>query len=97
MLKKRLISHSGALRQYPNLYIQNDLFIDSMKISGKKNLSVYFNPEYYYLKDDNERNIQLISTKQTGGKYQLQLINLDNQKQQKLDISIEDLRNRAKK
>ena len=91
-IKKRLISHTGAPRPYPNLYLENDLFIDSIKVKGSrsKKLSIYFNPEYYRLLDDDNKDIQILSTKQLGGSYKLQFINLDNQKQRQITILIDD-------
>lgn len=91
-LIKKLISHSGAPKAYPNLYLENDLFIDTMKISGQhsKKMKLYFNPEYYHYTDNQGRMSPAFKTNQTGGKYKLQFINLDNQKSQMINISIDD-------
>lgn len=91
-LIKKLISHSGAPKAYPNLYLENDLFVDTIKVSGQlsKKLKLYFNPEYYHYTDDLGRMTSTFKTKQTGGSYKLQFINLDNQKSQLINISIDD-------
>ena len=91
-LEKRLISHAGAPKPYPNLYLEADTFVDTMHVAGphSKKLKVYFNPEYYYLYDDHERLVRVLATKQTGGSYKLQFINTDNQKSATCDIVIND-------
>lgn len=92
-LKKRLISHAGSPKPYPNLYLAADLFVDTMRVSGphSKQMTVIFNPEYYYLYDNNERLIRTLATRQTGGRYRLQFINIDNQKSVSMDIIINDM------
>lgn len=91
-LEKRLISHQGAPKHYPNLYLNNDLFVDTIKVSGanSKSLKIYFNPEFYYVSDDNSRIEKTFETKQTGGSYKLSFINTDNQKQVFVSIDIDD-------
>lgn len=91
-LEKKLISHSGAPKPYPNLYLEADTFVDTIRVSGphSKRLKVYFNPEFYHLYDDHERLVRLLATKQTGGSYKLQFINMDNQKSVSADILIND-------
>lgn len=91
-LVKALVSHSGAPKPYPNLYLQTDTFVDTIKVRGPntKRLRVYFNPEFYQLIDDDERITPVLATKQTGGQYQMQFINLDNHKNQILSINIDD-------
>jgi hypothetical protein len=91
-LEKRLISHSGAPKPYPNLYLEADTFVDTIHVAGphSKRLKVYFNPEFYYVYDDNERLQRVIATRQTGGSYRLQFINTDNQKSAVAEIVIND-------
>lgn len=94
-LQKRLISHSGAPKPYPNLYLEADAFVDTIRVSGpsSKQARLYFNPEFYYLFDDQGRITPVLTTKQTGGAYKLQFMNLDNQKSAVIDISIDDRTN----
>lgn len=91
-LQKKIVSHAGAPKPYPNLYLEADTFVDTLRVAGphSKRLKVYFNPEYYYVYDDHERLTRVIATKQTGGSYKLQFINLDNQKSATTDIVIND-------
>lgn len=92
-VQKRLISHAGAPKPYPNLYLEADTFIDTINVGGQhsKRLKVYFNPEFYYIYDDEERLQRVIATKQTGGSYKLQFINTDNQKSAVANITINDM------
>lgn len=91
-LQKRLISHSGAPKPYPNLYLEADSFLDTIQVSGaaSKKMRLVFNPEFYYLSDTQNNVTQVLSTNQTGGNYQLQFLNLDNQKSGIVTVSIDD-------
>lgn len=91
-LQKELISHSGAPKPYPNLYLEGDIFANTIKVSGPhtKRMKVYFNPEFYYLHDNSGRIRRTLSTKQDEGSYKLQFINLDNFKSHDLTITIDD-------
>lgn len=91
-LTKKLVSHTGAPKPYPNLYLNRDLFIDTMKVNGphSKSMKVIFNPEYYYTFDDSEKVTPVIATTQSGGSYKIQIINLDNQKSEQVTINIDD-------
>jgi hypothetical protein len=93
VLMKRLVSHSGAPKPYPNLYLEADTFVDTMRVSGpgSKRMRLYFNPEYFNLTNDDEEYIRTMATKQQGGCYKLQVINLDNQKSQTIKVTIDDL------
>lgn len=91
-LQKKLISHSGAPKPYPNLYLEADTFVDTIRTSGpqSKRMRLIFNPEFYYVTDDQQKVVQVLSTKQTGGSYKLQFINVDNQKSAIATITIDD-------
>jgi protein involved in temperature-dependent protein secretion len=54
-------------------------------------MDLYFNPEYYYLTDDNDRTSQVIQTVQAGGYYRLQFTNVDSVKSAQIDVYIDDL------
>jgi hypothetical protein len=91
-LQKELVSHAGAPKPYPNMYLEGDLFENTIRVQGEhsKRMKIYFNPEYYYLIDDKNRFINVLQTKQTGGGYKLQFINVDNLKSAAIDIIIDD-------
>lgn len=91
-LQKKLVSHSGAPKPYPNMYVGNQLFIDSIKSSGSKRMKLIFNPEYYDLVDNENKTIKVVSTKQDGASYQINILNLDNQKSDVVNVRIDDRR-----
>lgn len=91
-LVKNLISISGAPKSYPNMYIRNDLFEDTMKTSGRQKLTVYFNPEYLEVTRRSGTKLGLLATDTNGGTYRLQVINTDLQKASSVDISLKNLR-----
>lgn len=47
VLEHRIISRPFAPKAYPNIFLKKDLFLDTIKTSGKDRLTVYFEPEYF--------------------------------------------------
>lgn len=45
-LVRRLVSPSGAPKQYPNTFLNSELSLDSVISSGAKKARIYFDPEY---------------------------------------------------
>lgn len=91
----KLISTNSAPKSLPNLYLQEDAFIDTIKISGFSSVEVYFEPEVYqYYSENDISKKDLLSTDLNSGKenYILQLINTDLQEQKKIKINILDER-----
>src|SRR3989344_3852635 len=87
-IEKKLISNSGAPMSYPNFYLRDrDTFVDTIKTSGAGRMKIYFNPDFLEI-DKGEENeiVKLIATNKNGGKYKMNFINLDLQKQENLDI-----------
>ncbi len=84
-----LFSVSGAPKAYPNLYINQDAFVDSIRDQYHSKMHIYFNPEYLkvYDKDDSDLNLLAIKAEDC---YQIQLINIDVGEQQILKIKLED-------
>lgn len=100
---KKLVSSPGAPRPYPNLLLNADLFKDVIKVKGESStrMKVYFMPEYFKLKynprgNDVGKVEKMVSTIQDNGFYQLQFINLQNQKSDSVKISIDDPLNLTK-
>ncbi len=83
------ISISGAPKSYPNLFLAEDIFTDSIKDQNHATLEIYFNPDYLKLfnKNDNQLDYLAIGNKNS---YQLQFINLDIAEQQILTIQLND-------
>jgi hypothetical protein len=91
-ITKKLISSSGAPRQYPNMYLDVDLFKDVIKTSGSEsiNMKIYFMPEYFKIAYNNGTVQQMLFSKQQNSFYKMQFINLQNQKTDSLKITIDD-------
>lgn len=91
-LTKRLISHSGAPKPYPNLYLEGEGFVNVARVSGahSKRMRLFFAPQCYMLEDDQGRIQRVLSTNQTRGSYKFQFINTDNQKMDTLTVKIDD-------
>ena len=90
-LEKDITSRSGAPKAYPNLFLETDTFVDSIRDSGHKKLRVIFNPEYLKVVDSNNNDLRVLKAEE-GDKYRLQLINVDLQEQQVFDINLLDIR-----
>ena len=81
------ISIAGAPKQYPNLYLAEDMFIDSMKTSNKKTVHAYFTPDCYEVQGTNNK-VKLFKSEIESTKYKINFINIDNQDNVALDIKI---------
>ena len=92
-LVKELISITGAPKAYPNFFYNKDTFVNSIRTSGVSKLDIYFNPEYLKVIDRANHDLEFIKTngKKNVGTYdyQLQLINIDLQKDVKINIDLE--------
>jgi len=91
-LMTRVVSHFGAPRQYPNMYLEADTFVDTIRDSGHTRLNLYFTPECYHVFDDQDHVVPVISTDRDGGSYRLQFINPDAQKMGTVDVTLRDRR-----
>ena len=98
-LKISVISAEEAPKSYPNLYLNQDLFVDTMKDSGHSRITLYFDPEYLDVLETvssedstgatvtSESSLSLIS--QGLGEvpdYKLQIINTDFQQSEIVEI-----------
>jgi hypothetical protein len=96
------ISKSGAPRPYPNIYLNVDTFVDTMKLSGYKKLNIYFDPDYAKVQQrvinaDGSSpppidldHIVFTSGEGVDNEYKLLIVNTDMQKSQTLTIKIRD-------
>lgn len=91
-LEKRLISHTGAPKPYPNLYLDADTFVDAMHVSGEytKKMRVIFNPELYDVIDDDLSLTKIVKSTHDNATYRFQFINVDNQKSATVTVTIDD-------
>lgn len=92
-LEVRRSSFPGAPKPYPNLYIIKDTFKDTIQTSEYDDFYIFFDPDAYYISDSAGTNLNLISTSvpdQPKPTYHMNVINLDMQKSQTVDITIND-------
>lgn len=94
MVLKR-ISASGAPKPYPNMFLLADTFVDSVVVQNYKTMKLAFDPEHYTVFDSQGNDLKFMTTDRSGGSYRMQFINLDLQKQQDVNIVIEDMRDRT--
>ena len=83
------VSVAGAPKPYPNLYLNKDTFVDTIKNEGFSQMTVVFNPEYLNVVDSKNLDLQFLATR-SDSKYRIQLINTDLQLDQFFDITIKD-------
>ena len=85
------ISEPGAPKPYPNLYLNKDTFIDTIKNEGYSQVTVVFNPEYIDLQRQSGEDLNVLRYGPDNF-YRLQLINTDLQQDRFIDIKITDQR-----
>ena len=92
-INTRVISRSDAPKPYPNIFLNRDTFVDTMKMSGYTRLNVYFDPEYISITDttgDDQEHIVFNNNRGDDNSYKLLVVNTDFQQSQTLDIKIND-------
>lgn len=96
-LKKKLISRIGAPISYPNLLIEQDLFLDSLVIDGYSNMKIYFDPDCDKIissetllsgQDVKEINVYETGTQDDNSKYVFSFLNVETQQFEKYELSI---------
>ena len=93
-ITKEFVSYSGAPKQYPNWYLKENFFVDSMKDSTHSNLSIYFDPEAYTLTRGSGEDIPAFCTTSLDplAKYIFQLINVDRLDEAQISVTIDESR-----
>jgi hypothetical protein len=86
------ISPPGAPKTYPNLLINKQVFVDTIKNEGYSQMTVVLNPDFLNLKNIRGDDLGLIKTQESGGEYVIKLINLDLQKDQTVKFQVLDTR-----
>jgi len=92
-INTRVISRSDAPKPYPNIFLNRDTFVDTMKMSGYTRLNIYFDPEYIGITDANgndQEHIVFNNSRGDDNSYKLLVVNTDFQQSQTLDIKIND-------
>lgn len=91
-INTRHVSCSGAPKAYPNMYLNEDAFVDTVRTSGGSNraLRVYLNPETFAVKYADGRTMRVLGTKQNNVRYVLQVINMDKQQMARVEVNVDD-------
>lgn len=102
-VKQTVISREGAPKPYPNIFLNNDTFIDAIKTSKYDRISLVFDPEYYdVVKTEKgrqtqpgmttdiarERSLNLLAIDENSYRYKFHFINIDNQKDKVLEVKL---------
>jgi len=100
-VKVTIISRANAPKPYPNLFLNVDTFQDAIKVSDYDRIKIAFDPEYYdvfrtkeFFDQKQKENIiiessmQLLTIDNNRPRYKIHLINVDNQKDQIVDLKI---------
>lgn len=91
-INTRVISRSDAPKPYPNIFLNRDTFIDTMKMSGYTRLNIYFDPELITVYDGDGVDLGHIKYFNTDrgddNSYKLMIVNTDFQQSQVLSIKI---------
>lgn len=90
-LKVEYLSGAGAPKQYPNLFLNKDLLLDSIKTSTKKTLHMYLDPDCYSVILNSATEIKMLKTDDED-KYIINFINVENQKDSTITVKITDKR-----
>lgn len=86
------ISPPGAPKTYPNLLVNKDVFLDTIKNEGYSQMTVVLNPDFMQLRNIRGEDLSLVKTQESGGEYVIKLINLDLQKDQTVKFQVLDTR-----
>jgi hypothetical protein len=89
-LIKKVISKSNAPIQYPNIFLERDFFLDTIKVSKKNKISIFFDPEYLKLKKSNGSIIDGVLTSEVGS-YSVNIFDINRAEFVSVPININDL------
>lgn len=71
------VSPGNAPRQYPNMYLKGDFFLDSVTRTGVKSIAVGFDPDYLNIYDARGKDINFLCTPQKNpGTYKMSVIDV---------------------
>ena len=90
-ITKSLTSVAGAPKAYPNMYLNRDTFVDTIRDSGHKRVHILFNPEYLQVFNADGRDLKFLKTG-PDAVYKLSLINVDLESQKTVSINLKDKR-----
>lgn len=87
-LNVKPVSRSGAPKPYPNLMLLSDFFPDLIKDSNHSKMTIYFNPSYTDLTDNNNNSLKLITYNTNVPSYKIQILETNLAQGQVIDINM---------
>ena len=82
------VSPAGAPKPYPNLYIVEDLFQDAIRTSEKTRVSIFLDPEYYQVFDEDGKDLDVLTTDSENPSYFMTALNCDLQQSKVVEIHV---------
>jgi len=83
------ISPGNAPRQYPNMYLKGDFFLDSVLRTGVKKIAVGFDPDYLTIYNSRGKDINFLCTpKENPGKYKMSVIDIQRSQNSVITLGI---------
>ena len=90
-MELELVSVANAPRPYPNIFLRSSLTADLIKIANRKDVDVYFDPEYLKIIDRRGSDMNLLATSENGN-YSLVVLDIDRAKSISIPLYVDDLR-----
>jgi len=87
-LNVKPVSRAGAPKPYPNLMLLADFFPDLIKDSNHTKMTVYFNPSYTDLTDNNNNSLNLVTYNQNTPSYKIHILETNLAQDQVIDINM---------
>jgi len=87
-LNVKPVSRAGAPKPYPNVMLLADFFPDLIKDSNHTKMTVYFNPSYTDLSDNNNNSLNLITYNQNTPSYKIHILETNLAQDQVIDINM---------
>lgn len=93
----KTISRAGAPKAYPNIYVQEDAFVDVMRTSAFERMTVYFDPDHLKITDSQDRDLGFLPLDDPNSLFKILLVNTDQQESETIDVKLDDRRHKVKK
>ena len=87
-LNVKPVSRSGAPKPYPNIMLLSDFFPDLIKDSSHSKMTVYFDPSYTDLTDNNNNSVNLITYNTNTPSYKIHILETNLAQDQLIDINM---------
>lgn len=91
----KTVSRSGAPKNYPNLFLEEDTFVDVIKVSDPSSLNVCFDPEFLKVLDNNDNDVKFLPLEDPNYKVLITFLNVDNSLSKTLTLNFSDRRSQV--